>query len=308
MAALLSGCENKHSRLNDIPAPKTTDQATPERPDPSMQPTAALGQGTLEERVAALEARLNKSKEALDFLDMAYQQQKQQAEQKERAEPAPDAIFAVNIDDNLKMGLVKGPLDAPVTIVDAFDFACPYCRKVSTTLEELVKEYNGKVRVVMMDMVVHPPQAMPGHLASCAAAKQGKYAKFENAFWEKAFDPYAAARDPSKLGEDNIYAIAGEIGLDVEKLKVDMKGEECKKHIAEDMAELAKFNVNSTPTLYINGTVIGGALPKEAFKEIIDAKLKQVEASGVKPGEYYDKEIMAKGEKKFRSKLDPKPH
>ncbi|MCX5745136.1 MAG: thioredoxin domain-containing protein, partial [Proteobacteria bacterium] len=138
-------------------------------------------------------------------------------------------------------------------------------------------------------------------------AKQGKYLKFKQLFWEKAFDPYQAARDPSKLGKDNIYAFAGEAGVDVEKLKVDMAGEDCKKHIAEDMAELAKFHVNSTPTLYVNGTVVGGAMPKENFKELIDAKLKLVEASGVKAGEYYDKEILAKGEKKFRSKLDPKP-
>jgi predicted DsbA family dithiol-disulfide isomerase len=107
--------------------------------------------------------------------------------------------------------------------------------------------------------------------------------------------------------DDNIYAIAKDVGLDVEKLKADMKSPECKQHVDTDMQELAKFHVNSTPTLYVNGTVVGGALPEDNFKELIDKKLKEVEASGVAGPDYYAKEIMGKGEKKFRSKTDPKP-
>jgi protein-disulfide isomerase len=301
------GCENQHgSKLDGLapPAKEAPTRTPTQAPQVAEKPVPHTG--SIEDRVAALEARLDRSAEALNFLDQAYNQQKKQAEDKERSEPAPDAIFAVDISGNLKAGQFEGSADAPVTIVDAFDFACPYCRKVSTTLDEILKEYDGKVRIVYKDMIVHQP-ATDAHMASCAAAKQGKYTKFKNAFWEKGFDPYAAARDPSKLGKENIYAIAGEIGLDVEKLKVDMASPECQAHMAADRKELEKFEVNSTPTLYVNGTVVGGALPKEFFKELIDQKLKVVEQSGVKAGEFYDKEIMAKGEKKFRSKLDPKP-
>ena len=67
------------------------------------------------------------------------------------------------------------------------------------------------------------------------------------------------------------------------------------------MAELAKFKVSATPAFFINGKFVGGALPKEGFKQIIDEKLKVAEASGVRGAEYYDKEIMGKGEKQFRS-------
>ncbi len=265
------------------------------------------GGGDLESRVKKLEAEQAKHAEALDFLDKVYAQQKTQADQQEREEPAPDAVFAVDIAPDLAAGQVEGPANAPVTIVEAFDFACPYCRQVSTTLESLVKSYNGKVRVVFKNMVVHPQVATTAHLASCAAAKQGKYPVFKNALWEKGFDPYAAARDPSKLGEENIVAIAKGVGLDVDKLKTDMKSDECKKSLDTDMAELAKFHVNSTPTLFVNGTHVGGALPEAQFKAMIDDKLKAVEASGVAPADYYEKEVMGKGEKQFRSKKDPKP-
>ena len=87
----------------------------------------------------------------------------------------------------------------------------------------------------------------------------------------------------------------------------DMDGPECKKVLDDDAAELAKFRVNGTPGFFINGQFVGGAIPKEAFKQIIDAKLKEVEASGVAPNEYYDKVLMVKGEKKFRSRKEPKP-
>jgi protein-disulfide isomerase len=269
--------------------------------------TGAKPSGDLESRVKKLEADAAKHAEALEFLDKVYAQQKQQADSQEREEPAPDAIFAVDITPDLKAGQVEGPANAPVTIVEAFDFACPYCRQVSDTLESLVKSYDGKVRVVFKNMVVHPQIATAAHLASCAAAKQGKYPQFKNELWTKGFDPYSASHDPSKLSEENVITIAKDMGLNVDKLKKDMKGEECKAQLQADMQELAKFHVNSTPTLFVNGTHVGGALPEQSFKTMIDEKIKLVEQSGVAPADYYEKEVMGKGEKQFRSKKDPKP-
>lgn len=157
-------------------------------------------------------------------------------------------------------------------------------------------------------MVVHPQVVTDAHKAGCAASKQGKFVAFKNAFWEKAFLPYQSARDPSKLGVENIMVIAKDLGLDTAKLKADMEGQDCQAQIAADMQELAKFHVNSTPAFFINGKHIGGALPKEAFKQVIDERLKVAEQSGVPGAEYYEKEIMGKGEKQFRSKMDPKPN
>ena len=158
------------------------------------------------------------------------------------------------------------------------------------------------------NMVVHPQVVTDAHKAGCAAGKQGKFVQFKNAFWDKAFAPYASAHDPSKLGVDNIMAIAKDIGLDTAKLKTDMESADCKAQIDNDMAELAKFHVNSTPSFFINGRPLNGALPKEQFKQIIDDRLKVAEASGVPGASYYEKEVIGKGEKQFRSKVDPKPN
>ena len=153
-------------------------------------------------------------------------------------------------------------------------------------------------------MVVHPQVVTDAHHAGCAAAKQGKFVEFKNAWWEKAYGTH----DPAKMGVDNIMVIAKDIGADTAKFKADMDGAECKAQIETDMSELAKWHVSGTPFFFINGQTINGALPKDVFKRVIDEKLKIAEASGVPGASYYDKEIMEKGEKQFRSKAEPKPH
>lgn len=155
-------------------------------------------------------------------------------------------------------------------------------------------------------MVVHPQVVMKAHLAGCAASKQGKFIEYKHDWWDKAYGPYQASHDASKLGDENITKIASDLHLDLAKFKADMDGDDCKGRVNGDMQELAKFHVNSTPTFFVNGTHVGGALPKDAFKTMIDDKIKSVESSGTPCGDYYEKEVIGKGEHEFRSKKDPK--
>ena len=148
------------------------------------------------------------------------------------------------------------------------------------------------MRVVFKNMVVHP-QVMNAHLAGCAAGRQKKFQQFKAAWWEKGFK----AR---KMDDASIDEIAKGVGLDMARFKSDKEGEYCKNLVQNDMQELQKFRVNSTPTFFVNGTHVGGALPKESFKQMIDEKLKTADGQT----DYYDKVIMAKGEKQFRSKMD----
>jgi protein-disulfide isomerase len=302
LAATVVGCEKQPSKLDDVgqPMPKALQID-------SVAAASANHSGTTEERLTRLEIELAKNREALEFLAKVYGQQKAQMEAEGRRARA-DAVFAVPVAGDIKVGMLEGPATAQVTIVKAFDFACPYCMQVNDLMTELVNEYPGKVRVVYKNLVVHPDSAMPGHLASCAAAKQGKYKEFKKAFWDKAFTPYAQSRgaEAAAMGKDNILAFSKELGLDVAKLAADMDGDECKQLIARDMGELEPFQVGSTPTFFINGRIVAGALPKPAFKKLIDEELAKAEKSGVK-GDYYEQVVIAKGEKRFRSKKDPKP-
>ena len=162
-------------------------------------------------------------------------------------------------------------------------------------LEELLKEYEGKIRVVLKHMVVHPQQVMGAHLSACAAAKQGKFKEFYRAFWDRGFKEYRDKRDASLLGEENVMKIAADLGINVDQMKNDMQG--CQQVLQADEEELRKFKVSGTPAFFINGEFVGGGIPKPAFKQIIDKKLQVAQQSGVSGAEYYEKEIRGKGEK-----------
>ena len=151
------------------------------------------------------------------------------------------------------------------------------------------------MRVVLKHMVVHPQQVTVAHVVACAAAKQGKFQEFYAAFWKHGFEPYASQRDPSMLSEDNVFKIAADVGVDPTRMQADVPS--CQSVIAADEEELRKFKVNGTPAFFINGEFIGGGIPKEAFKQVIDQKLAIAERSGVPGAVYYEQEIRGKGEK-----------
>lgn len=112
----LLGCENT-SRL---------DKGTPPMPRSGQAAPAAAQadhSGSVEERLARLEDRFAQYGEALDFLAKVYAQQKAQRDEQERGQPAPDAVFAVDIAADVKLGQVEGSPQALVTIVEAWDFA-----------------------------------------------------------------------------------------------------------------------------------------------------------------------------------------
>jgi protein-disulfide isomerase len=307
-AVLLAGCAQPQAHADHPAAKPAAADASSGAAGPGAPVAKIDRSGNVEQQLARLQDAYDRNAEALDFLNKVYAQQKERETQEERDEPADDAMFAVDVTGDIQAGQVDGPATAPVTIIKAFDFACPFCQRMAPVMKELVAEYKGKIRVVYTNLLVHPP-ARPAHLASCAAAKQGKYLAFKDAFWDKGFGPYAASegKDTSSLGEDNILKIARGVGLDPARLKTDMASAECKARIDGDMAELAKFHVSATPTFFINGKPISGALPKDELQQVIDEQLKIAEASGVPGADYYQKVVLAKGEKQFRSKADPKP-
>src|SRR5689334_4794149 len=109
----------------------------------------------------------------------------------QRAEPDRAKTYAMPIDGDP----VDGPADAKVTLVKAYDYACPYCEKVRDTMDELRKKYGNDLRIVYKQFVVHPQVATAGALAFCAAAKQGKAHEMDVALWEKGFKNHQFDKD-----------------------------------------------------------------------------------------------------------------
>ncbi|MEO7093009.1 MAG: DsbA family protein [Polyangiales bacterium] len=240
------------------------------------------------------------------------------------ARPEPDRAktYAVPVDGD---GF-DGPADAKVTIVKAYDYACPYCEKVRDTMEELHKKYGNDLRVVYKQMVVHPRNAMAGALAYCSANKQGKGKDMDRLIWDKGFkarqldnSDVAAAPAAEAGGAPGgaaggtaggkcwdspggcaiVVGFAQELGLNVDKFKSDMKGE-CQQLVQKDMKDLSQLGVGATPSFFINGRFISGAVPIENFSAVIDEELKKANErvqQGTPGSEYYNQWVIAKGQK-----------
>jgi len=207
-----------------------------------------------------------------------------------RQEPDPKDTYAVPIDGNPS----DGPADALVTIVEGYEYACPYCEKVRPTLVELRRIYGADLRIVKKQFIVHPQTATAPALAVCAAHQQGKFAAMDALVWDKAY----AVR---KFDEATLEALAKEAGLDVSRYQRDVAGD-CVALVHRDQQELQQVGQGATPTFFVNGRFMSGAQPVAAFQAIIDEELKQAKdrvASGTPRSAYYTRWILDRGLPRF---------
>ena len=161
---------------------------------------------------------------------------------------------------------VKGPKDAPVTLVEFTDFHCPFCGRAVATLKDVMREYDGKIRWVFRDFPIaglHPRAPKAAEAARCAG-EQGK-------FWEYH----------DLLFEGQSQATIKDLKRSAEQLKLDPKSfGQCLdsgKHqaaVEADVQEGARLGVTGTPTFFINGRILVGAQPLESFRRIIEAELR----------------------------------
>ena len=148
------------------------------------------------------------------------------------------------------------------------------------------------------NLVVHPQTAMTGALAFCAAAKQGKATQMDDILWEKGFKGRQFDADQCWTAGncEKVNGFAQELGLDMNKFKEDMKG--CQGQVQNDMRDLQKFGVGATPSFFINGRFISGAVPIDNFVTVIDEELKKANErvqQGTPAAQYYQQWVMDKG-------------
>ncbi len=161
-------------------------------------------------------------------------------------------------------GPSKGATNAPVTIVEFSDFECPYCSKAEETVGQVMKAYEGKVRVVYRDFPLpfHPNAQKAAEAAQCAG-EQGKY-------WEMHSKLFASQK---ALGVPALKGYAKELALDQGKFDKCLDSGEKAKVVEANKQAGAKVGVTGTPAFFINGYQLTGAQPIEEFKSIIDQEL-----------------------------------
>jgi Na+/H+ antiporter NhaA len=157
---------------------------------------------------------------------------------------------------------IRGPIDAPVTVVEYGDFECPYCGQAEPVLRELLREF-GDVRYVWRHLPlndVHPRSQLAAEAAE-AAAEQG-------AFWE-LHDLLLDHQDA--LRPDDLIAYAQQLGLDVERFTNHLRGHAGAARVAEDVDSADLSGVSGTPTFFINGRRHYGAYDIAALSAAVRA-------------------------------------
>ncbi|HVZ58319.1 MAG TPA: DsbA family protein [Patescibacteria group bacterium] len=191
------------------------------------------------------------------------------------AQPTPTPAFYKVGNGHLP---IMGNPNAKVTLVEFSDLQCLFCRQFwKDTLPQLKKDYidKGLVKLVYrqfpLPAELHPAARDLSEASECAN-DQGKFWDFE----EKAFATQAAQGDGTiPISTDDINSWAQTIGLDMNKFSTCFTAKADAKKIDTDQAEGQQVNVNSTPTFFINGQIMVGALPYSSFKTVIDQQLKK---------------------------------
>jgi Na+/H+ antiporter NhaA len=157
------------------------------------------------------------------------------------AEPLVDLY----VDVDPERDHIRGPVAAPVTVVEYGDFECPYCGQAEPVVRELLHEFGGEVRYVWRHLPlndVHPHAQLAAEAAE-AASDQG-------AFWEMHD---LLLRNQQALNPGDLIDYAENLGLDVQRFAFTLREHSAAARVAEDVDSADLSGVSGTPTFFING-------------------------------------------------------
>ena len=210
-----------------------------------------------------------------------------------RSSGVSDEVAGEILDDSVERYKVpvtdKQPMkgekeEALVTIVESSDFQCPFCSRVLPTVEKVLDEYKGKVRVVWMNnpLPFHK-DAGPAAQAALEAFDQGGDEKF----W-KMHD--VLFKNQKALSRADLERYAKQIGLNTGKFKKALDSGKHSAAVRADQQLVQGLGARGTPAFFINGRKLVGAQPFENFKEMIDEEIERAEKlvdAGVSKDELY---------------------
>ncbi len=177
-------------------------------------------------------------------------------------EPPKDVPF-----DDLEGRPSLGPKNAAVTLVEFSDFHCPFCARVAPTLEQLMKNYAGKIRRVWR----HYP--LPFHAGAEKTHEASECAHEQGQFWQFHDKVFAAKGGPKD--EAALLELAKGADLNQKKFKKCLESGRYTELVQKEIARGNESGVRGTPAVFVNGELISGAQPYEAFDQLVQKKLKQ---------------------------------
>jgi protein-disulfide isomerase len=153
---------------------------------------------------------------------------------------------------------VAGNPNGDVTVVEFFDYHCPYCKVVAGPLQQLLQEDKG-VRLVFKEFPILGEDSVLAAQAALAARAQGEYLEFHQALMAHK----------GQFDLDVLKTIAAKVGMDPAKLEADMGKEHIEPLISANRKLARTLEIDATPTFIIGDKLIPGAVPLEELKEAI---------------------------------------
>ena len=218
-------------------------------------PVAAQDLDEAEVKRLALEAIRENPEIVMEAIDMLRAQ-----EAEAQAEAAQAALSerrdAIEQDPNAP---VLGNPEGDVTLVEFFDYNCPYCRRASEDVHALIEE-DPDLRVVLREWPILGEDSVEAARAGLAAEMQGGYEAFH----------FTLMNGSGRVDEAAIEAAAEEVGLDLERLREDMGAPEIQAHIDASMELAEALGITGTPAFVVGDQVVPGAVPGDELAALIE--------------------------------------
>lgn len=160
-----------------------------------------------------------------------------------------------------------GPADARLTIVEFADFGCPYSQEENYVVGALVKQYPNDIRLIYRDFPLpdlHPGADLAAEAAQCAQ-EQGKFWSYHDLLY----------RNSGEFTEEILLDYANQVGLNQATFQTCLTSGKYQDEVAQDIADGVAAGVVGTPTFFLNGQKIEGAIPFATFKSLVDVFLSQ---------------------------------
>ncbi|MSO76762.1 MAG: DsbA family protein [Alphaproteobacteria bacterium] len=153
---------------------------------------------------------------------------------------------------------VVGNLAGDVTLIEYFDYRCPFCKRATPTLMQLVTD-DPRLRVVLKEYPILGKDSVTAAKVALAAHRQGRYAAFHNALMD----------EPGQIDEARSFAVAARLGLDIERLKRDMVSPEIERHLRDTYEAARELGITGTPAFVVAGKIIPGAVDIATLKRLV---------------------------------------
>jgi protein-disulfide isomerase len=222
-----------------------------------MLPIAATADGMDEDRIKELVLEAIRENPGIVFEAAQLFEQQQQALQAQAAAQVLDTEKATL--ENDPNAPVLGNPDGDVTVVEFFDYNCPYCRRVKPEMEALLAA-DPNVRVVYREWPILGDGSVFAARAALASRNQGKYEEFH----------WAMMQLKERAEEASILRTAEDIGLDVAQLRSDMNGPEIEEHIQTSMRLAQSLGFSGTPSFVIGDSLAPGLIQADQMIELVD--------------------------------------